>query len=138
MEQALVLLKPDAYKRKLLGKILSRLEDKNFKVAYMQLKQYPKEIFEEHYAHISHLDIFPELVDFMASAPLVVLIMEGDDVIAGIRKLMGKTKWLEAEPGTIRGDYTCNTTENLIHCSDSPENAKIEIERFIGKDFISY
>ncbi len=138
MERALVLLKPDAYKRKLLGRIITRLEEKNFKLSYMNLKQFNKEVFEEHYSHIAHLEIFPELVSFMASAPVVVMIWEGNDVIAGIRKLMGKTKWLEAEPGTIRGDFTCNTTENLIHCSDSPENAEIEIKRFIGTNFVSY
>lgn len=138
MERALVLLKPDSYRRKLLGRIITRIEEKNFKISYMKMQKYPAEVFEEHYAHIAHLEIFPELVNFMTSGPIVVMIVEGDNVIAGIRKLMGKTQWLEAEPGTIRGDFTCNTTENLIHCSDSPENAEIEIKRFCGTNFETY
>lgn len=134
MEKALVLLKPDAYKRKLMGRIITRLEDKNFKLTYCKLQQFDEAVFAEHYAHISHLDIFDEVVSFMTSAPVMVMVWEGDQVIAGIRKLMGKTKWLEAEPGTIRGDFACHTGENLIHCSDSVENAAIEIKRFVGKN----
>lgn len=130
MERTYIMLKPDAYKRKLLGKLISRIEDKNFTITAMKMITLTKELLDEHYAHVSHLDIYPNLIDFMTSAPVVAMIVEGENVVVGMRNIMGKTKWYEAEAGTIRGDWANTTTENLIHGSDSPETAEIEIARF--------
>ena len=92
--------------------------------------QLGEEILKEHYAHIADKPFFPELVEYMTSGPVLAMIVEGPDVVLGMRILMGATKFEEAAPGTIRGDYAFCTTENLIHGSDSVENAEIEIKRF--------
>ncbi len=88
---------------------------------------------KEHYAHIAHLPFFPEIVDFMTSGPVIAMIVSGENAVAGVRKIMGATKFEDALAGTIRGDYAPNTQENLIHGSDSVESAQIEIARFFGK-----
>ena len=98
----------------------------------MKMMNLNEEILKEHYAHLTDKPFFPEIVDFMTSGPVVGMIVEGDDVVNGMRTLMGPTKWFEALPGTIRGDYASNTTANLIHGSDSVENAEIEIKRFFN------
>lgn len=127
------MLKPDALKRKLAGEIITRIERKGFTITDMKMMTLTEEILKEHYAHLADQPFFPNLVAYMTSGPVLAMIVEGDEVIQGMRKLMGATKWLEATPGTIRGDYACNTTQNLIHGSDSPENAEIEIKRFFHK-----
>jgi len=130
MERMLILLKPDAYKRKLLGKIITRIEDKNFTITAMKMTTMSKKLASEHYAHLTKLDFYPEIESYITSAPVVAMIVEGENVIQIMRTVMGKTRWNEALPGTIRGDYANETTENLIHGSDSAENAEIEIKRF--------
>jgi nucleoside-diphosphate kinase len=132
-QRTYVMLKPDAYKRHIMGKIISRIEDKGWTITDLKMMLLTSEVLKEHYAHLVDKPFFPKLVDFMISAPVVGMIVEGDDVVKGIRTLMGPTRWEEALPGTIRGDYASNTTENIIHGSDSPENAEIEIKRFFGK-----
>lgn len=127
------MLKPDALKRKLAGEIITRIERKGFTITDMKMMTLTEEILKEHYAHLADQPFFPNLVAYMTSGPVLAMIVEGDEVIQGMRNLMGATKWLEATPGTIRGDYACNTTQNLIHGSDSPENAEIEIKRFFHK-----
>lgn len=133
MERTYIMLKPDALKRKLAGKIISRIEEKGFEIVEAKMFMLNREILKEHYAHLADKPFFDDIVKYMTSGKVLGMIVEGDEVVAGMRKLMGKTKWLEAEPGTIRGDFACSTTENLIHGSDSPENAEIEIKRFFGK-----
>lgn len=133
MEKTYIMLKPDALKRKLAGEIITRIERKGFTITDMKMMTLTEEILKEHYAHIVDRPFFPNLVAYMTSGPVLAMIVEGDEVIQGMRNLMGATKWLEATPGTIRGDYACNTTQNLIHGSDSPENAEIEIKRFFHK-----
>lgn len=132
MERTYIMLKPDAVKRGLVGEILSRIEKKGFKITNMKMFTLTEEILKEHYAHLADKPFFPEIVGYMTSGQVVGMIIEGDEVVAGMRKIMGATKWLEAEAGTIRGDYANNTTMNLIHGSDSVENAEIEIKRFFG------
>jgi nucleoside-diphosphate kinase len=127
------MLKPDALKRGLAGEILARIEKKGYKFADMKLMQLNKAILKEHYAHIADRPFFPDLVAYMTSGPVLAMIVEGPDVVLGMRILMGATKFEEAAPGTIRGDYAFCTTENLIHGSDSKENAEIEIKRFFNK-----
>ena len=130
MERTYIMLKPDAIKRKLAGNIIDRIETKGFNIIEMKMFTLDEEILREHYAHLVEKSFFPELTEFMTSGPVIGLIVEGDNVVAGMRNLMGPTKWEEAAPGTIRGDFAYSTTENLIHGSDSVDNALIEIERF--------
>ncbi len=130
MERTYIMLKPDALKRGVAGEIISRIERKGYKIAEAKTMQLGEEILKEHYAHIADKPFFPELVEYMTSGPVLAMIVEGPDVVLGMRILMGATKFEEAAPGTIRGDYAFCTTENLIHGSDSVENAEIEIKRF--------
>lgn len=130
MERTYIMLKPDAVKRKLVGEIISRIEKKGFVISNLKMITLTDEILREHYAHIADKPFFPEIVDFMTSGPCIAMIVEGNDVVSGMRRLMGPTKWVEALPGTIRGDYAFSNGENLIHGSDSIENAEIEIKRF--------
>lgn len=133
MERTYIMLKPDALKRGVAGEIISRIERKGYKIVQAKTMQLGEAILKEHYAHIADKPFFPELVDYMTSGPVLAMIVEGPDVVQGMRILMGATKWEEATPGTIRGDYAFCTTENLIHGSDSVENAEIEIKRFFGE-----
>jgi len=131
MERTYIMLKPDALKRCLVGEIISRIEKKGFKITAMRMFTLTEEILKEHYAHIADKPFFGEIVKFMTSGSVIGMIVEGDGVVEGMRRLMGPTKWFEALPGTIRGDYAFSTGENLIHGSDSIENAEIEINRFM-------
>lgn len=130
MERTYIMLKPDAVKRGLMGEIISRIERKAFKITNMKMMTLNEEIIKEHYAHLADKPFFPEIVEYMTSGPVLAMVVEGNDVVQGMRNIMGATKWLEATAGTIRGDYANSTTENLIHGSDSVENAEIEIKRF--------
>lgn len=130
MEKTYIMLKPDAIRRKKVGEIINRIEQKGFDITKMRLIKLNEEILREHYSHLVDKPFFPDLVAFMTSGPVIGMVVEGENVVLGMRNLMGPTKWLEAMPGTIRGDFANNTTENLIHGSDSVENAEIEIERF--------
>lgn len=132
MERTYIMLKPDALKRGVAGEIISRIEHKGYKIVEAKTMQLGEEILKEHYAHIADKPFFPELVEYMTSGPVLAMIVEGPDVVLGMRSLMGATKFEEAAPGTIRGDYAFCTTENLIHGSDSVENAEIEIKRFFN------
>ncbi|MDD2221375.1 MAG: nucleoside-diphosphate kinase [Clostridia bacterium] len=132
MEKTYIMLKPDAMKRGLVGEIISRIEKKGYTISRIETKVLTAEVLKEHYAHIADRPFFPDLVNYMTSGPVVAMIVEGPDVILGMRILMGATKFEEATPGTIRGDYAYCTTENLIHGSDSAETAAAEIKRFFG------
>ena len=129
-ERTYIMLKPDAVRRGLIGEIISRIEKKGYKIVDMKMFTLSKEILKEHYAHIADRPFYPEVEAYMISGPVVGMIVEGEHVIKGMRNFMGPTKYLEAPAGTIRGDYSCNDRENLIHGSDSLENAEIEIKRF--------
>ncbi len=132
MERTYIMLKPDSYKRKLMGKIINRIEEKGFTITQMKLTHLYESILKEHYHEHIEKPFFPEIIKTMTSAPVIAMIVEGEGVIEGMRKLMGSTKWHEALPGTIRGDFAYNTTENLIHGSDTRKTAEIEIKRFFG------
>ena len=132
MERTYIMLKPDAVRRGLIGEIISRIEKKGYKIADMKMFSLSESILKEHYAHIADRPFFPEVVEYMTSGPVVGMVVEGENVIKGMRNFMGPTKYLDAPAGTIRGDYSCNDRENLIHGSDSPETAAIEIKRFFG------
>ncbi len=132
MERTYIMTKPDAYKRGLVGQIITRIENKGYKITDMKMMNLDEEILKEHYAHLADKPFFGEIVEYMTSGPVVGMIVEGDNVVAGMRSIMGPTDGLEAAAGTIRGDYANNKSENLVHGSDSVENAEIEIKRFFG------
>lgn len=130
MERTFVMLKPETIRRGLVGEIISRIERKNFKIVDMKMMHLDEEIVRDHYKHIADKPFFVDTLNSMTSGAVIAMIVEGEDVVKAIRNMMGPTKWLDAPAGTIRGDYANNTTENLIHGSDSVENAEIEINRF--------
>ena len=132
MEQTYIMLKPDALKRGLTGEILARIERKGYRIVRMQTMQLDESILREHYAHIVDKPFFPDTVAYMTSGPVLAMIVEGEHAVQGMRILMGATRFEDAAPGTIRGDFAHSTTENVIHGSDSVENAAIEIARFFG------
>lgn len=128
LERTLVLIKPDAVARRLVGRILTRFEEKGLWILGMKYMTMTQEIADRHYAEHKEKPFFKDLCAFMTSSPLVALVLEGPDSISLVRALVGKTKVSEAVPGTIRGDFAASTQQNLIHASDSPESAKREIE----------
>lgn len=130
MERTYIMLKPDALKRNLMGKIIERIENKGYQITNMKMFSLDKAILKEHYAHIADMPFFPDIVKFMTSGKVLGMIVEGENVVAGMRAIMGPTK--EAPAGTIRGDFAFNGSENIIHGSDSIENAEIEIKRFFN------
>ena len=131
-ERTYVMLKPDALQRVLVGEILGRIEAKGYHLVQAKTMMLDEPILREHYAHIADKPFFPETVAYMTSGPVLAMIWEGENAIAGIRQLMGATKFEQAQAGTIRGDLASSTTYNLIHGSDGPETAEIEIKRFFG------
>lgn len=130
MERTLVLLKPDAVQRDLVGEIITRLERKGLKLVGLKMMRLPDALLNEHYSHLVGRDFFPEVKSFMQLTPVVACCWEGTDCVNTVRTLCGITKAREAEPGTIRGEFAMSVQANLIHCSDSLETARIEVERF--------
>ena len=130
MERTLILLKPDALHRGLAGSILSRFEAKGLKLVGLKLMTMSQELAAQHYGEHLGKPFYDGLVSFMTASPLVALALQGPDAIAVSRRMMGKTFGIEAEPGTIRGDYGCSKSFNLIHGSDSPESAQRELALF--------
>ena len=132
MERTYIMLKPDAVERKLTGRIIDRIESKGYRIVAIKVMNLNTEVLREHYAHVADRPFYPYMENYMMSGPVWGMIVEGENVVQGIRILIGATKFEEALAGTIRGDYGKSTTENVIHGSDSPENAEIEIKRFFG------
>ncbi|HQZ14947.1 MAG TPA: nucleoside-diphosphate kinase [Acidimicrobiia bacterium] len=132
IDTTLIILKPDAVKRKLVGEIITRIEKKNLSIARMNMRTLDKEILDQHYEEHKEKGFYPELVDFMSSGPVVVMEVQGRDAQLVMRNLMGSTDPATADPGTIRGDLGIEFTENLIHGSDSQESAAKEINIFFG------
>ena len=129
-QRTLVLVKPDGVKKGLTGEIISRLEKKGLKIAAMRMLQMDKALARKHYAVHDGKPFFAGLVDFITSGPIVAVVVEGEKSVEVVRKLMGETDPVKAAPGTIRGDYGLDIGENLIHGSDSEENAQKEIALF--------
>ena len=126
-ERSFIAIKPDGVQRGLVGEILGRFERKGFKLVGLKQLTPSRELAESHYGVHRERPFFAGLVDFITSGPVVAMVWEGDGVIASARKLIGATKPLEAEPGTIRGDLAINIGRNVIHGSDAPETAEFEI-----------
>lgn len=127
MERTLIILKPDCVKRRLIGRIVKRFEEKGLVIAAMKLMQVGRSLAEQHYAVHQGKPFYPGLIEYITSGPVVVMAVAGPNAIAVSRKLMGKTFGYEAEPGTIRGDFGASRTYNLVHGSDSPESAAFEL-----------
>src|SRR5436305_2249728 len=134
MERTLIILKPDAVQRSLVGQILTRFENKGLQIAGMKFMKIPRSLAETHYEPHKGKPFYPGLVQFMTSSPVVVLALEGKDAIAIARKMMGATFGSKAEPGTIRGDFGVSNSFNLIHGSDSAESAQRELVLFFKPD----
>jgi nucleoside-diphosphate kinase len=129
-ERTLVLVKPDGVRRGLAGEVIGRLEKKGLTLVAMELRTLDRATAEKHYGEHKEKPFFGELVDFITGGPLVALVAEGPNAVAGTRRLMGVTNPVEATPGSIRGDYALEITFNLVHGSDSPESAAREIGLF--------
>lgn len=132
IERTYIMLKPDAIERGLMGAVISRIENKGYKIVDAKMMNLDEAILKEHYAHIADRPFFPEIVKYMTRGPVFGMIVEGENAVKGMRIIMGATKFEDATAGTIRGDFANTTAENVIHGSDSVENAEIEIKRFFG------
>ena len=130
MEQTLILVKPDAFARGLTGEILARFERKGLKIVALKHLTTPRDLAETHYAEHKERPFFGELVDFITSAPLVAMVLEGDQAVTAARQLIGATNPLEANTGSIRGDFAIEVGQNLVHGSDSVESGKREAALF--------
>jgi nucleoside-diphosphate kinase len=131
-ERTLVLIKPDAVQRSLTGRILARYEDRGLKLVALKLMQVSADLAERHYAVHREKPFFRGLVEFITSAPLVAAVLEGPNAIAVVRAMNGATRPHEAAPGSIRGDFALETAQNLVHASDSTDNAAAEIDLWFG------
>ena len=127
MERTLVVIKPDAVQRQLIGRIVARFEDKGLRVAALKLTQVAEPVAREMYRPHEGKHFYEPLVEFLTAGPVVTMVLEGLDAIAVVRKMLGRTTAREAEPGTIRGDFGMSQRYNLVHGSDSPESARREI-----------
>ena len=132
MEKTLVLVKPDGVQRGLVGKIISRLENKGFRLAALKLMNVSRKLAEEHYGEHVDKPFFGNLVRFITSSPIVAMAIEGENAVQVVRTTMGLTNPQEASPGTIRGDFGLTIGMNLIHGSDSGESAVRELDLFFG------
>lgn len=132
LERTLVLLKPDAVQRGLIGAILARFEQKGLRIVGLKLRSFERKLIEQHYAVHRERPFYPKLVQFMTSGPVVAVAIEGKEAIEVVRKLIGKTNSRQAEPGTIRGDLGMSFSNNLVHGSDGPDAARTELALFFG------
>jgi nucleoside-diphosphate kinase len=134
MQKTLVLIKPDAVQRRLIGRITSRFEEKGFEIIGLRLMVISEDLARKNYAVHKGKSFYEKLIQFMTSGPVVVIVLRGKNVIEVTRKMMGYTAGHEAIPGTIRGDFAISERFNLIHGSDSVESAEREIELFFDKN----
>ena len=129
-QTTLILLKTDCVQKKLCGEVLGRFEAEGFTLRGIKMINLSEEILKEHYAHVAHLPFFPDIVQFMQASPVVAIALQGDDVIAQVRDLLGPTDSTKAAKGTIRGDFGENMMVNVCHASDGEESAAAELQRF--------
>ncbi|MFH0834157.1 MAG: nucleoside-diphosphate kinase [Patescibacteria group bacterium] len=134
MQTTLVIFKPDCILRGLVGEILARFEKRGLKIVGLKKMKLSNEILEEHYEHLKDKPFFPGIVKAMQRTPVIVLALQGVDAAEVARKMAGATNARAAEVGTIRGDLAVSIQNNLVHISDSPESAEIEVERFFKKE----
>lgn len=135
-ERSLIIFKPDAVQRNLVGEIASRFERKGLKIIGIKMMSLENAVLEEHYAHIKDKPFFPGVRDFMKASPVIVMALEGINAVSAIRLIVGPTKAWEANAGTIRGDFSLSTQSNIVHASESVEAGESEVKRFFTKDEI--
>ena len=137
-ETTLILFKPDAIKKELVGTVLGRFQAEGFRIRGIKMMSLSDELLNEHYAHIAELPFFPEVRGFMQETPVIALALEGENVIARVRDLLGPTDSTQADPGTIRGDFGAKDGDakmrNVCHASDGAESAEAELKRFFRDD----
>lgn len=139
LERSLLLVKPDGVQRKLVGRLITRIEDKGLQIVGLKMLQVTPELSAQHYAEHVEKPFYPMLEEFITSAPVVAICVEGPEAIAVMRTLMGPTNGREAAPGTIRGDFGASRQMNLMHGSDGPEAAATEIAvYFKPEELVSY
>ncbi len=131
-QQTFIMVKPDGVRRRLAGEVIRRIEAKGYELREMKLFTIDETLAKKHYAEHVERPFFAELVAFITSGPVVAMVVEGPDAVAGMRQLMGATNPLEATPGSIRGDLATVIGENIVHGSDSPESAEREVNLFFG------
>ncbi|HEY8347763.1 MAG TPA: nucleoside-diphosphate kinase [Symbiobacteriaceae bacterium] len=134
MERSFVMVKPDGVQRGLIGEVISRLERRGLKLVAAKLMRVPRELAEEHYAQLKDKPFYPSLIEYITSGPVMAMVWEGPNAIAIIRKTMGATDPAKAEPGSIRADFACDVSYNVVHGSDSPESAAREIRLWFGDE----
>lgn len=135
-ERSLIIIKPDAIQRSIVGEIVTRFERKGLKIIGMKMMYLKEALLKEHYSHIADKPFYPRIERFMMSAPVVVMAVAGLKAVDAIRTIVGQTKSFEAQGGTIRGDYALSMQSNVVHASDSVENGKAEIKRFFEESEI--
>jgi nucleoside-diphosphate kinase len=134
MERSLIILKPDALQRGLMGAIISRIEQRGLKIAGMKLVQIDENLARRHYAEHEGKPFFNGLVQYITSAPAVLIVVAGENVIEMVRSMVGATNPVKSAPGTIRGDFAVSIGRNLIHASDSPESGEREVRNFFREE----
>ena len=135
-EKTLIIIKPDALNRSLVGEIISRFERKGLKLVGMKMIQLDDKILKEHYSHLADKPFFPRIARFMKGWPVIVLALEGLEAVDSVRLITGETSGRKADAGTIRGDLSMSVQANIVHASDSVKNAKVEIDRFFKSEEI--
>lgn len=138
MERTFVIIKPDAVQRGLIGEIVARFERRGLKIVGMKFMQVSEELARKHYAVHEGKPFFNGLIQYIVSAPVVAMVLEGTNAIAVVRKTLGATKPAEAELGSIRADFGLEIGRNLVHGSDGPESAASEIALWFGEDLVSW
>ena len=134
MQKTFVIFKPDAMEKRIVGTVLSRFEAAGFDVIGCKMGKLPAAVLRQHYAHVADMPFYPEIEAFMSSRPVIMIALKGDNVVQRVRDLLGPTDSRKAAKGTIRGDFGTEMMKNVVHASDSDENAKAELARFFKPD----
>ena len=132
MEKTLIIIKPDALEAKCVGKIIDILETEKFDIIQTEMMLLSDDMLKDHYCHLTDKPFFPEIVEFMQSLPVIVMTLQGENAVSRVRDIVGVTDPTEANEGTIRKQFGTDVMKNVVHASDSVENAEAEIERFFG------
>ena len=130
MDKTLIIFKPDCIEKRHVGNVIERFERAGFAIIGCKMVQLTPKVLREHYAHVANLPFYPEIETFMSSRPVIVMALEGKSVVKKVRDLLGPTDSRKAPKGTIRGDFGTEMMKNVVHASDSDENAEIEVARF--------
>lgn len=139
MEKTLLIFKPSAVQRGLVGDVLSRFERKGLRIAALKMAQLTPEVLRQHYAHLVQKPFYPLIEESMMASPVVLCCLEGVDAVQVVHEMAGATNGRKAQPGTVRGDYCMSNQENIVHTSDSPETAEAELARFfVPSDYFDY